>query len=180
MKLDREFSKKEIEENIAEYYRGWDEADRKTFENIHSEILKNRFLTKEQLFEIAYWKTPRKSKIVKNSENNPQEIVKSITEFALKMTDEKYKIRILCSLDGIGIPRASAVLTMSDPEKYGIIDVNAWFALFGEKKLYFTEDDWVDYLEKIRELAKKYEKTPRQIDMALMKYGQKRVKNQQG
>jgi len=45
MKLAKELTKKEIEEYIDEYERSWKE-DKKTFENIHSELLKNRFLNK--------------------------------------------------------------------------------------------------------------------------------------
>ena len=137
-------------------------------------LSKNGFLNKEQLYEVAYWKTHRKSKIVKN---NPDEIVKDVTELALKITNdeynEKYKIRILCSLDGIGIPRASVILTMSNPDEYGIIDFYAWLALTGEEKRGFNENNWIEYLKQIKGLAKKHGKTPRQIDMALMKYGQR-------
>ena len=177
MKRAEELTKKEIEEYIDEYERSWKEKDKKNFANIHSALLKNRFLNKEQLFEVAYWKTRRKSKIVKNEENNPDKIVKDVTELALKITNdeynEKYKIRILCTLDGIGIPRASTILTMDNPDEYGIIDVNAWLALTGEKKIGFNENDWIKYLKQIKGLAKKHGKTPRQIDMALMKYGQR-------
>ncbi|MGB9622404.1 MAG: hypothetical protein ACPL07_01035 [Candidatus Bathyarchaeia archaeon] len=38
------------------------------------------------------------SRIVKN---NPDDVVKSITALALKIPDEKYRIRLLCTLDGI-------------------------------------------------------------------------------
>jgi hypothetical protein len=177
MKLAEELTKKEIEEYIDEYKRSWKEKDKKTFANIHSELFKNRFLNKEQLFEVAYWKTHRKSKIVKKEENNPDEIVKDVTELALKITNdeynEKYKIRILCTLDGIGIPRASTILTMDNPDEYGIIDFYAWLALTGKEKIVFNENDWIKYLKQIKGLAKKHGKTPRQIDMALMKYGQR-------
>jgi len=170
MKRAKELTKKEIEEYIKKYRQNWKEKDRKTFERIHSELLKNRFLNREQLYEVACWKTHRKSKIVKN---NPDEIVKDVTELALKITSEKYKIRILCTLDGIGIPRASAILTMDNPDEYGIIDRYTWLALKGKEKIGFNEKDWITYLEQIKGLAKKHGKTPREIDMALMKYGQR-------
>lgn len=174
MKLAKELNKKEIEECIDEYERSWSTPegvkDKKIFEEIHRALLKKGFLNSKQLYEVARWKTPRTSKIVKK---NPDGVVKDITDFALKTSNEKYKIRILCSLDGIGIPRASAILTMSNPEKYGIIDINVWLALTGKKKQGFNENDWIWYLKQIRRMAKKYGKTPRQIDMALMKHGQR-------
>ncbi|MBO3842215.1 MAG: hypothetical protein FGF48_07350 [Candidatus Brockarchaeota archaeon] len=62
---------------------------------------------------------------------------------------------------------------MQNPKKYGVIDVNAWFALTGRRKQGFNSENWIWYLKEIRRLARKHGKTPRQIDMALMKYGQK-------
>jgi hypothetical protein len=177
MKLAKDLAKKEIEEYIKEYEQGWNTPDgvkdRETFEKINEALFRNGFLNSKQLYEVARWKTVRVSKIVKK---NPDSMVKSITAFALKISDEKYKIRILSSLDGIGIPRASAILAMSDPEKYGVIDINAWLALTGEKKQSFDDSDWIWYLKQIRKLAKKHRKTPRQIDMVLMKYGQRLMK----
>lgn len=180
MKLAKNLTKKEIDNCIKDYEQDWKTAegvkDRVTFEKIHEALLKNGFLDGEQLYQVARWKTPRVSKIVKNNNNN---MVKKVTAFALQLPNEKYKIRILCSLDGIGIPRASTILAMSDPKKYGVIDINAWFALTGEKRQGFGDNHWIWYLEQIRKLAKKHAKTPRQIDMALMKYGQKLIKSRE-
>jgi hypothetical protein len=174
MKLAKDLSKKEVAKYINDYEQDWNTPegtkDRETFEKIHKALLKNGFLNSEQLYEVARWKTPRVSKIVKK---NPNSIVRNITAFALKTSNEEYKIRILCSLVGIGIPRASAILTMGDPQKYGVIDVNAWLSLTGKDKQGFSVDDWIWYLKQIRKLAKKHGKTPRQMDMALMKYGQR-------
>lgn len=89
---------------------------------------------------------------------NPDSIVKDVTNFALKTSNEKYKIRILCSLDGIGVPRASAILAMSGPEKYGVIDINAWFALTGKEKQGFSDNDWIWYLRQIKKRVKVTEK----------------------
>ncbi len=58
-----------------------------------------------------------------------------------------------------------------------LIDVNAWFVLTGRVKRGFSAKDWIWYLEQIRRLAEKHGKTPREIDMALMKYGQELMKS---
>ena len=63
MKLAEELTKKEIEGYIDEYIQSWEKKDEETFANIHNELLKNRFLTKEQLFEVAYWKTRENQKL---------------------------------------------------------------------------------------------------------------------
>lgn len=175
----KDLTKKEIENYIEEYEQGWNTPDgvkdRETFEKINEALLRNGFLNREQLYKVARWKTPRASEIVKRT--NTDSMVKSITAFAVKLSEGKYKIRILCSLDGIGIPRASAILAMSNLQRYGVIDINAWLTLTDKKKQGFSDNDWIWYLEQIRKLAKKHGKTPRQIDMALMKYGQKLMKH---
>lgn len=169
LRLACDLTKREIEEYVKEYEQSWDEEDRKLFEKMHKALRKG-FLTGRELYEIARWKTIRSSKMVGN---NPDWVVREITKLALKMPDDEYKIRILTSLKGIGIPRASAILAMQNPKKYGVIDVNAWFALTGRRKQGFNAKNWIWYLKEIRRLARKHGKTPRQIDMALMKYGQK-------
>jgi len=176
MKLAKNLTRHEIENYITEYESFWKtpkgKKDKLTFEGIHEALCVNGYLTTPQLKAVALWKTPRVSKIV-NEKNDPDQIVREITAFALKIPDEKYKIRLLCSLDGIGIPRASAILAMSDPKKYGVIDVNAWRALTGEDRRVFNDDNWMFYLAEIRGLASRHGKTSREIDMALMKHGQK-------
>ena len=97
MKLAKDLNKRVIEECIDEYVRSWGTPDgmkdKETFEEIHWALSKNGFLNSKQLYEVARWKTPRVSKIVKK---NPDGIVKSIIDFALKTSNEKYEIRILC------------------------------------------------------------------------------------
>lgn len=146
--------------------------DKITFDHIHKILKETRCLNREQLQDAAKWKTKRVSKIVNS---NPKDVVNAVTTLALSIPDEhmKLKIGILCSLYGIGIPRASAILAMSEPEKYGVIDRYAWKAITGKQRLGFSIRHWDQYLRNIRELAERHGKTPRQIDMALMMYGQR-------
>jgi len=171
MKLAKDLKKGEIELYLKKYEAA--KYNKKTFYEIHDILLKNGYLNLNQLYKAALWKTKRVSKIVKC---NPEGVVKAITDFALKLPNERFKILVLSTLKGIGIPRASAILAMSNPKRYGVIDVNAWYALTGKKKVGFNDKDWAYYLECIRRLAKKHAKTPREIDMALMKYGQEFLK----
>jgi hypothetical protein len=173
MKLAKDLETRDVESYLEKYEEEWSIHDKEKFHEMHDILSKNKCLNLCQLYQIALWKTKRSSKIVKH---NPDEVVKGITELALKLTDERFKVRCLCVLKGIGVPRASAILAMYDPKRYGVIDVNAWYALTGKKKVSFNDEDWIYYLEQIRRLARKHAKTPREIDMALMKYGQKLMK----
>nr|MDO8098886.1 hypothetical protein [Candidatus Njordarchaeota archaeon] len=73
--------------------------------------------------------------------------------------------------DGIrdlGIPMASAILTMYDPLNFGVIDTRAWSALFDKKTSQITSyRQWGRYLREIRRLAKLHPMKCREIDASL-------------
>jgi len=174
MMLGRNLSAKRVKEllqEVEEWHKGkkgsW---YKRCFDRIHQTILKRGALSLEDLYDVAYWKSRRASKQVRTK--NPDRVVRMITSFALKMPNERFKIRLLSTLEGIGVRRASAILAMSNPEKYGVMDENAWYALTGEQRSVFNDNDWIWYLREIRRLSKKFRRTPREIDLVLMKYGQ--------
>jgi hypothetical protein len=137
-----------------------------------SKYLKNKgFLTKSDLFEIARWKSPRRAKdVFKNKEGK----VEDITRIIFKKDHPEDKIKGLDDLKGVGIPTASAILCVCDPENYGVIDIRAWNTLSETDKSFikkkysnFAIKDYKKYLVKIRDLADKNKMTCRQVDMAL-------------
>jgi hypothetical protein len=131
-----------------------------------------------EIFEIAYWKSPRKAHLVKN---NPGAVVEAGTRlaFSLMKTAPVYAARSLDILDGVGIPTASAILTVADPQDFGIIDIRAWQALsrqcpsrFPWKEYSgFSSKDYRCYLETIRDLASANGLSSREVDMALWEIG---------
>ncbi len=75
---------------------------------------------------------------------------------------ERRKIDLLTRLKGVSIPTASAILTLIEPQNYGVIDIRVWklLYLYGVVKKKprgqgFTFDDWFHYLSKLRYFAKK-------------------------
>lgn len=106
----------------------------------------------------------------KNRYLKNQETIERTTKKAFIINDEKEKIQTLCELSGVGIPTASAILSVVFPEKYPVIDVRCIEALNKlEYKLpkYISENTWLKYLEIMRGLAKEHSVTPRDMDMAL-------------
>jgi len=104
---------------------------------------------------------------------NTRENIEINTRKALCMNDEKSKIEILTQLHGVGVPTASAILTVIYPEKYGIIDVRCVIALKELDVIKWEKinlDNWIEYLKIIRELANQSKRTPREIEMALFAY----------
>lgn len=137
-----------------------------------SKYLKRKgFLSINDLFEIARWKSSRRAADVRN---NKKREVKNVTRTVFESDCPESKIRELDNLKGVGIPIGSAVLCMHNPENCGVIDIRAWNTLnkldtsFIKKKIsYFKIKDFGKYLYKIRNLAKQNKMTCRQIDMAL-------------
>ena len=112
-------------------------------------------MTINELYDIAFWKSPRQSKRVWNNES----VVESITREAFSSTDDWEKIQILRQLDGISVARASAILHLYDDGLFPIVDR---FAVWSVDKNdivsnSYTESFWRAYVPFCRDLARCYE-----------------------
>jgi len=134
------------------------------FDIIGPMVKKRGFMHFDEFYKICMWKSARqKNNYLKNKKK-----IEKTTKNVFLEKNELCKIKELCKLEGIGIPTASAILTIVFPEKYGIIDVRCVEMLkeYGIKKT-INYSNWLKYLELIRELAKEYKVTPRDIDKIL-------------
>ncbi len=93
---------------------------------------------------------------------------------------EKRKIDLLIKLKGVQIPTASAILTLIDPNNYGVIDIRVWqvLYLYGSVKtnpdgVGFNFSNWYNYLVKLRYYAKKFKVKARNIERTLFLYHKK-------
>jgi thermostable 8-oxoguanine DNA glycosylase len=112
------------------------------------------------------WKSARQKPNYLQNKNN----VESISKDAFLIHDELEKMDKLCSLKGVGIPTASAILTIVYPENYAVIDVRCIEMLqelgYSIKKT-VTPNNWLKYLEIIRGIAQENHITAREVDKAL-------------
>jgi hypothetical protein len=86
----------------------------------------------------------------------------------------------------VGIPRASAILTLIDPQRYGVIDIRAWRvlralgAVNGNRRGQgFTPRQWERYLAVLRDLAQRLRMSVRAVEHTLFQKDraiQKRLK----
>jgi hypothetical protein len=101
------------------------------------------------------------------------DLIQNITScFAqVKHQDEKtqreIKLNVLCALPGVGLGVATAILTLSQPKYYGIIDYRVWKVLYGEDKRIFIMSDYRKYLEDIRKIASKIDCDVQVVDFLL-------------
>ncbi len=135
------------------------------------------YLTLEEFDEILQWKLRGQYKRQeKTRQINSEDVIQTVTRAALSIShpDEDYetelRLRILCSLRGVGVPVASAVLALVFPEKYAVIDFRGWRQIFGEEKRTFSVSDYKIYLRKIKSLADELGWLPQEVDLAIWAY----------
>jgi|Deesub1362B_J571_1020462.scaffolds.fasta_scaffold09645_3 hypothetical protein len=180
---------KSLKEALIEYKRGkYGKIDESFFKHIGEGIRRRGFLTPIDLFCVICWKmwnfpnaldTAFES-ITRNYEEEKD--VSKITKEAIELA-EKGKIEDAVrkltepptKLYGVRVKVASAILTFYDHEKYGVIDKNAWRALYGKEIEEPTPEQYSSYLQDIRKLAEKCNMKVHDIDAALYIIG-KRLK----
>ena len=133
---------------------------------------KRGFLTRPELKKIARWKylggRPRKL-IQENSKCEVREI--SSVSFAAR--SERLRIGALLALRGVDWPMASTILHFVPgyvfPERprggYPVLDKNAMKAVGGSTNYNFKR--WMEYTERCRDTAQKFNVTLRELDRAL-------------
>lgn len=107
---------------------------------------------------------------------NTEEVIRTVTGVGLTIThpepDYELELRVglLCTLRGVAVPVASAILTLVFPETYGVIDFRAWRQVFGKERSGFTISDYKRYLNAIRPLARELGYTVQEVDLAVWQY----------
>jgi thermostable 8-oxoguanine DNA glycosylase len=103
-------------------------------------------------------------------------IVRQVTAvaFAVQHPDEEFetqlKVRLLCTLPGVGIGVASAILALTHPERYAVIDYRNWRKVFDEERTTFSLSQYNQYLSRIRDLAAQLGWRPQEVDLAIWEH----------
>lgn len=160
-----------------EFYIDQYDIEKQIFK-LGEEISKRGWLNKNEFLTICLWKS-RRPKILYNLNSETQII--QITKLVFTESDELKKIRLLTNLKGVRIPTASAILSVSNPKIYPIMDERCLQSL---QKLgvinwkTITENNWIKYLELIRELANKNKRTAREIEKGLFAFNRINLDNE--
>lgn len=134
------------------------------------------YLTLDELKRILKWKLRSQlGRHITKREANTEENVIIITKaaFAIIHNDKDFetglKLKLLSTLTGVGIPVASAILTLCYPKQFSVIDFRNWRQVYSTNtpKITYSVQDYTDYLKKIKLLAKEYSVTPQEIDIAI-------------
>ena len=130
------------------------------------------YLTREQLYEIAYESSTRSAHYV---EWNAPERCREVTANVLAVDGDFSAIHLLTGLSGFKAPTASCVLTALDPERHAVIDTRVWASLdrlgwLDGRKESFDADDYVTTIEPVREIAAETGYSVAEVGYALFAY----------
>jgi len=130
--------------------------------------------SREDLEWIIEWKVGVFTKpILKHLRKNDDKEIQAKIEEAVHEPDIRSKVEALTSLNGIGVPVASAILMFIDKDRFTVIDERAWNVLQETKYIsqQLSEDPTVDeyliYLGACWTLANEYDVSIRTLDRAL-------------
>ena len=136
-----------------------------------SAVRKRGYLTRSELIKVCQWKSAR---AIKHIRRNRAATVSRITGATFATRSEQRKISLLTSLYGVSIPMASAILMLTNPSRYGVIDIRVWQLLFkmgavtsNADGIGFDFEQWNRFLAIIRHFARMYGVNARDIERTL-------------
>jgi hypothetical protein len=127
--------------------------------------------TRREFERMCRWKSPRAQHLWRA---NSAARIAAVSRAALTARGERHRMELLTSLRGVGVPMASAILTLIDPRRYGVLDIRAWQFLFATRSVTanrrgqgFTIGQWEAYLEALRWYARRLDVTARVVEYTL-------------
>ena len=88
---------------------------------------KRGYMTRTEFLAACNWKSPRARR---HFASNTRASVRAATSVAFASRSERSRFDALTALSGVGTPMASAILTLTNPRRYGVIDIRVWKLLY--------------------------------------------------
>src|SRR5437870_3607756 len=134
-------------------------------------VRRRGWFTRGEFLRMCWWKSPR---AFRHYASNPAARVRRVSRAVLAARSERRRLALLTRLRGVSVPTASAILTLIDPRRYGVLDIRAWQLLFGLGAVERTPAgrgvaprDWLDYLAELRRHARRLGVPTRAVEYTL-------------
>lgn len=127
---------------------------------------------------LRYKLREQEQRCIKHRRGWTTSLVTAVTQaaFSIQLEDQEseaaVRVGILASLPGVGVPVASAILALAEPEKFAIIDFRAWRQVFETEKRSFSSADYVRYMRAIRKLSEQLNWAPQVVDWCMWRRDQ--------
>jgi hypothetical protein len=142
------------------------------------EARRRGFIDRGEFLAMCRWKSPR---ALRHYQRNPAGRVREASRRALAARSERRRMEHLLALDGVSVPVASAILTLLDPRRYGVLDIRAWQMLYAMRGVDvnpagrgFTVGQWLRYLATLRQHARRLRVPVRAVEYTLFLCHRKR------
>jgi hypothetical protein len=132
-----------------------------------------KHLDKGHFVALATWKTPRSRPAY---ERNAPTLVRDATNLASRASNERLKVHVLTALEGVNVTLAATILHFMHPRSYPIFDFHArrtlkktgWWK--GRPASDASVEAWEQYIAVMRQLARRFRVSLRDLDKALYAY----------
>ena len=125
---------------------------------------------------MCRWKSPRA--LLHYRRHSPA-TVRRVSRAVLATRDEARRMMLLTALKGVSVPTASAILTLLEPRRYGVLDIRVWQLLHTVGAVRsrpqgrgFGVPQWLEFLTLIRAEARALGLTARAVEWMLFGYHQ--------
>ena len=133
--------------------------------------------TRAEFLRMCRWKSPRAAP---HYERNSAAMIRAVSRAALATRSERRRLELLTGLRGVSVPVASAILTLVDPVRYGVLDIRVWRLLFALEYVSvkpagrgFHVREWLQYLTILRQQARRLGVAVRAVEYTLFRYHKK-------
>jgi hypothetical protein len=144
--------------------------------NVKREFESQGYLNAETYETILDWKLRRqRNRTERHREDNTENLITELTGTFWRVTHPnaekqmEIKLKILMAIPGTGLGVATAILTLSTPASFAIIDFRNWRVLYDELKRTFTMSEYKKYLANIRQFALQLLCDAQEVDYLLWK-----------
>ena len=134
-------------------------------------VKKTGRFTRAEFLAMCRWKSPRSRR---HYERNTAATIRRVSTRVLTSRAERERMDHLTALPGVSVATASAILTLIDPRRYGVLDTRCWQLLFHIRAVAgnargraFTVSQWERYLERLRAHARALGVSARVIEYTL-------------
>ena len=130
--------------------------------------------TRAEFIAMCRWKSPRAMPLYRRH-RSPR--IRRLSREVLASRDEARRMQLLTSLAGVSVPVGSAILTLIDPRRYGVLDIRVWQLLVALGVMDgkpagrgFSVADWLAYLAVLRRHARERRAPARRVELTLFEY----------
>jgi hypothetical protein len=130
--------------------------------------------SRAEFIAMCRWKSPRAMPFYRRH-RGPR--IRRLSREVLGSRDEARRMEILTSLAGVSVPVGSAILTLIEPRRYGVLDIRVWQLLVAlgvmDRKPAgrgFSVPDWLAYLEVLRRHARALRAPVRAVELTLFEH----------